>query len=370
MDHLWSRRQFGAALAVSASVAGLQAQSGAPPGIGFIGLGARSKAHFAAFKQLPDVHVTALCDLQSARIEETNQGLPAKAASYTDYRELLHDKSVGAVVIATPNYLHYEMALAALRAGKDLLLEKPMGINYEQAKAIRAEAIRNGRVLAIGIQRLYGSDGVLIGLIQRGEAGHVKVIQAGEYRGDWNPRTTLYTDPVTGKTGIWRVMKRAVGSSELEFSVHLYAALCRIINSPLERLTATGGDFYYPNRETRDASSTIVEFANGMRLSHSYVMFSPCPTFVNIVGDKGSVSRVSGKITVHSADGKPRDVPLDGEPSEEQAMEGLYKDFFRCIQSRETPLASPDLAIEASKIAFGLDLSITQNRTITAKDFA
>ncbi len=211
---------------MAAATARLSAQSESAPGLGFIGLGARSKAHFAAFKDLPGVRVAALCDLQSARIEETNSQLPSKAEAYTDYRELLHDKKVGAVVIATPNYLHYEMAIAALRAGKDVLLEKPMGINYQQAKEIRAEAIRSGRVLAIGIQRLYGSDGLMIELIRRGEVGNVKVINAGEYRGDWNPRTSVFTDPVTGKSGIWRDMKRAAGSSELEFSVHLYAALC------------------------------------------------------------------------------------------------------------------------------------------------
>lgn len=363
-----TRRNFTTTLAAAAYSLNA-AQDSTAPRLGFIGLGARSKAHFAALKELPQAHVVALCDLQSARIDETNAGLPSKAVGYTDYHELLHDKNVDAVAIATPNYLHYQMALDSLAAGKDLLLEKPMGVNYQQAKAIQEEAARSGRVLMIGIQRLYGSDGVMIAMIQRGDIGQVKVINASEYRGDWNPRTTSYTDPATGKTGIWRVMKKAVGSSELEFSVHLYAALCKIVGSPLVRLTATGGDFYYPNRETRDASSTIVEFANGIRLSHNYVMFSPCPTVIDIFGDKGSLSRVNGKITVFGEDGKPKDVPLIPEKPESEAMVEMYKDFFRCIQTHGTPLANPELAMQASKIAFGLDMSILQNRTITANDF-
>jgi predicted dehydrogenase len=165
-------------------------------------------------------------------------------------------------------------------------------------------------------------------------------------------------------------MKSAVGSSELEFCVHLYAALCKITGASLTRLTATGGDFYYPNRETRDASSTIVEFANQIRLSHNYVMFSPCPTVIDIFGDKGSLSRVNGKITVNGEDGKPKSVPAISEKPETEAMVEMYRDFFQCIRTRSTPLASPDLALEASKIAFGLDMSILQNRTITASDFA
>jgi predicted dehydrogenase len=362
-----TRRNFTATLAAAAYT--LNAQSDSAPGIGFIGLGARSKAHFEALQQLPQAHVVALCDLQSSRIDETNSGLPSKAVGYTDYHELLHDSNVHAVVIATPNYLHHEMALAALRAGKDLLLEKPMGINYEQAKEIREEAARSGKVLMIGMQRIYGSDGVMIEMAKRGDIGQVKVINASEYRGDWNPRTTTYTDPANGGSGIWRVMKKAVGSSELEFCVHLYAALCKIIDSPLARLTATGGDFYYPNRETRDASSTIVEFENRMRLSHNYVMFSPCPTVVDIFGDKGSLSRVNGRITIYAENGKPRDVPPIAERTETEAMVEMYKDFFDCVRRRGTPQANADLAMQASKIAFGLDMSIVQNRTITAKDF-
>ena len=364
-----TRRDFTASLAAAAYTLNAAQDRAASPRLGFIGLGARSKPHFAALKEIPENHVVALCDLQSARIEETNAGLRSKTVGYTDYRELLHDKNVEAVVIATPNYLHHQMALDVLAAGKDLLLEKPMGINYQQAKAIQEAAVRSGRVLMIGIQRLYGSDGVMIGMIQRGDIGQVKVINASEYRGDWNPRTTSYTDPATGKTAIWRVMKKAVGSSELEFSVHLYAALCKIVGAPLVRLTATGGDFYYPNRETRDASSTIVEFANGIRLSHNYVMFSPCPTVIDIFGDKGSLSRVNGKITVYGENSKPKEVAPMPEKSEAEAMVEMYQDFFRCIQNHQTPLASPDLAMQASKIAFGLDMSILQNRTITANDF-
>ena len=94
-----TRRDFTATLAAAAY--NLQAQSNSTPGIGFIGLGARSKAHFQAFKDLPEAHIVALCDLDSARIAETNAGLPSKAVGYTDYHELLHDKNASAVVIAT-----------------------------------------------------------------------------------------------------------------------------------------------------------------------------------------------------------------------------------------------------------------------------
>src|SRR5262249_49346473 len=106
-----SRRQMITAGVGSLGAAALDAQ-GAPMKMGVIGLGARgSQAHVATLKTLPDAKITAICDLQPDRMEQTNAALPAKAATYVDYRELIKDPNVGIVVIATPGYLHHDMAL-------------------------------------------------------------------------------------------------------------------------------------------------------------------------------------------------------------------------------------------------------------------
>ncbi len=370
MNDGWSRRSFVAGLGAAAMpLARLTAQSQSAPGLGFVGLGLRSKVHFAALKQLPGVRVVAICDIESARMEQADEALTSDAKRYTNYRELLDDKHVGAVVIATPNYLHYEMTIAALRAGKHVLLETPLAIHYQRAKEIRDEAQRSGRVLGVVLERLYGADGLLIELLRRGEIGDVRVIDVGEYRGDWDARTWPFTDPRTGRTAAWKSIKRAVGSSELECCVPSYAALSSIVNSPMTSLTASGGTLHYKDRDTRDASSTIVEFANGLRVSHDFGMFSPLPSFVNVFGNKGSLRRMGSDITLYAEDGKPRNTPVFNPPPEQQTMIDLYNDFFDCILTQGTLIASTDLAMEACKIAFGLDLSITQNRRVTARDF-
>jgi predicted dehydrogenase len=366
MSHSISRREI--ALGALAA-AGLSGQSTTVPGIGVIGLGNRSKAHFSAYTRLPEAHVVALSDLESARIDAVNAKLPAKAASYTDYRELLKDKNVGVVVIATPNFSHHDIAIAALRAGKDVLLEKPIAISYKEAREIQDESRRSGRILAIGMQRIFRSDRDLVDLIRQGTIGNVKLITCGEFRRDWFPGGWVYTDPVTHKSGNWRFMHKAIGSSELEFSVHLFGTLASIIGSPLKTIWATGGDLHYPGREIRDASTTSVEFANGIRLGYSYCMFAPQPAFLVILGENGSLRRDGGKISVFDAEGKPKAAPPPqpaGEPDEVL----LYRDFFEAVRTRRQPRVGPDLAIEAAKIAYGLELSITENRVVTARDFA
>jgi predicted dehydrogenase len=366
MNYSISRRE----LALGAlAAAGLSGQSDAPPGIGVIGLGNRSKAHFSALTKLPEARVMALSDLESARIDAANAKLPSKAASYTDYRELLKDKSVGVVVIATPNFTHHDIAIAALRAGKDVLLEKPIAINYKEAREIQEEAKRSGRILAIGMQRIFRSDRDLVELIRSGAIGNVKLITCGEFRRDWFPGGWVYTDPVTHKSANWRFMHRAIGSSELEFSVHLFGTLASIIGSPLKTIWATGGDLHYPGREIRDASTTSVEFANGVRLGYSYCMFAPQPAFLVILGDKGSLRRDGGKITVFDAEGKSKPAPA-AEPAGAPDEVLLYRDFFEAVRTRRQPRVGPELAIEAAKIAYGLEMSITENRVVTARDFA
>ncbi|MBM3813179.1 MAG: Gfo/Idh/MocA family oxidoreductase [Acidimicrobiia bacterium] len=175
------------------------AQNPPPPGIGIIGTGNRASAHFRAYPQLSEARIVALSDLESERMETYNKTLPRRAATYTDWRELLKDPQVGIVVITAPNFLHHDMAIAALRAGKHVLLEKPIAITYTLARRIQKEAESSGRILAVGMQRRYWAmDAHIQQLVDGNLIGPVRFIQVSEYRGDWSPRGWQYTDPATG----------------------------------------------------------------------------------------------------------------------------------------------------------------------------
>src|SRR5262245_31094372 len=99
MKDTLSRRQL---IAAGLGVAAAQAQAGSL-NVGVIGVGLRSAAHLKALNQLQDESkIVALSDLESARMEKVAGALPQKPAMYTDYRELLKDKSVQTVSIITP----------------------------------------------------------------------------------------------------------------------------------------------------------------------------------------------------------------------------------------------------------------------------
>ncbi|HUP02497.1 MAG TPA: Gfo/Idh/MocA family oxidoreductase [Bryobacteraceae bacterium] len=119
--------------------------------IGLIGAGDRGKEILREAMGCPGVECAGIADVYPRRLEEARTIAPS-AASYADYRALLDDKSVDAVLIATPQHLRGEPFLAALGAGKHIYLEKAMALTVAEAKNMRAAWQPSGRTVQIGHQ--------------------------------------------------------------------------------------------------------------------------------------------------------------------------------------------------------------------------
>lgn len=354
----------------AALTARLPAQEGNAK-LGLIGLGNRAQRHLAAYRELGGVEVAALCDVQAERMRAARNGPAAGAAMYVDYRELLADKNVQAVAIAAPNYLHAEMAVAAMQAGKDVLLEKPIGIDYPQAKRVAEAARKYKRIVAVGMQRHYAHDyRKIIETVRGGALGETHLFALNEYRGDWNPKTWKAQDPQSGELVPWRHSRSLAGSSLLEFSIHSYGFLYEMIAAPLTKCSATGGAAHWPQRTTEDVISVIAEFG-GVRVQHTYCGFAPGAAWqLTIAGDKGSLQYDRRKAVVRAAGSPPRELDLSGGADGLSNEARLYRDFFRDVRSRSQSALNPDFAVEASKLAYAAWMSIDENRFVTDKDFA
>src|SRR5258708_2343518 len=107
-------------------------------GVGIYGTGHVSREHLRAYLRNPDTEVVALCGRtrEGAAALASEFGLPAK--TYDNYDAMLADPSVHIVSICTPHHLHAEGAIKAARAGKHILVEKPIGLTLEQLVAMRA----------------------------------------------------------------------------------------------------------------------------------------------------------------------------------------------------------------------------------------
>ncbi len=107
----------------------------------------------ADFQKNPDVEIVAVCDLFELNLDAALKMTGGGAKAYRDDRKLLEDRSVDAVVIATPDRWHALMTVDACEAGKDVYVEKPIPHNVREGRLMVEAARRNRRVVQIGIQQ-------------------------------------------------------------------------------------------------------------------------------------------------------------------------------------------------------------------------
>lgn len=170
--------------------------------IGVIGMGGLGTLHFNNLMKIPQVQVTAICDIRPERLvgdfSKTATNLDRRSedydlsniAKFEDYRQLLKT-DVEAVVIATPTFLHAEMAIAAMQAGKHVFCEKPMALNSTDAAAMAVESKKSGRNLQIGhVLRFFPEYVMVKAMIDDGRYGKVTSIECrrnGGFPGwSWN----------------------------------------------------------------------------------------------------------------------------------------------------------------------------------------
>jgi len=120
-----------------------------------IGSGSRGKQIFKAALECPNVEAVAVADIYTRRLDEAREIVPS-LKTYQDFRKVLDDKTIDAVLIATPQHQHVLNFVPALQAGKDVYQEKTMAFNPDHARRMRKAFEGSGRVVQIGIQSTSG----------------------------------------------------------------------------------------------------------------------------------------------------------------------------------------------------------------------
>lgn len=139
--------------------------------MGVVGLGNQGLLHLKVLRQLPEAEVVAVADveLERARRVAADYEVPRSYSSATD---LCEDPEVEAVVVATPDHLHFEPAVTALRAGKHVLVEKPMATRLKDAQDMAAEAKKRGVLLMVNFENRFNPPFAYVKeLLERGELG-------------------------------------------------------------------------------------------------------------------------------------------------------------------------------------------------------
>jgi predicted dehydrogenase len=213
--------------------------------------------------EMPDrFAVTAICDVLDFRLESARKSAPAtNLKAYKDYRQVLDDKSIQAVVIATTLSEHYHIAKDALLAGKHIYLEKAMTYSIDQAlDLVKTSKAHAGQIVQIGHQ--YRSTPLYFKvkeMIDKGYLGKVTQIDSRWDR-NWNWRRPVpagYTD----KQVNWRMYKEFSGGLTAELLSHQMDFVNWAFNTHPDEVLGTGGiDFYKDGRETYDNVQVMLRY--------------------------------------------------------------------------------------------------------------
>lgn len=178
---------------------------------GLIGFGAWGKQHASAIAGLPGLVLAAIaCDSEASAAAAATAYPGARITR--DWRDLLGDPGIDAFDVALPNHLHAQVAVAALRAGKDVLLEKPMATSAEDCDALLVAERESGRLVSVGHE-----------LRQSAQWGRIKTLIDEETIGaplflNINLFRNFYRSGASG----WRYDRSRVGSWMLEEAVHYF----------------------------------------------------------------------------------------------------------------------------------------------------
>jgi predicted dehydrogenase len=151
--------------------------------VGFIGYGLIGAQHVHDFKNQRDVDLVAMSDTYQPRLEQGIAALGARSKAYPDFRKLLNDREVQAVVISTPDHWHCLMAMMACAAGKDVYVEKPLSLFVAEGRWLVEVARKHKRIVQVGTQQRSGSHyRKAKELLSSGHIGKVHSARAGSFR--------------------------------------------------------------------------------------------------------------------------------------------------------------------------------------------
>ncbi|HTU90784.1 MAG TPA: Gfo/Idh/MocA family oxidoreductase [Gemmataceae bacterium] len=152
-------------------------------GVGFIGYGLIGKRHVLDFKEQADVEPIAVAEAHNGRLDEAKTLLGGSVQGHRDFRKLLEDRRVDAVVVSTPDHWHALMTMLACAAGKDVYVEKPLTLFVREGRWMVEVARRQRRIVQVGTQQRSGGHYQKAReLIRAGHLGQVFSVRMQAYR--------------------------------------------------------------------------------------------------------------------------------------------------------------------------------------------
>ncbi len=242
--------------------------AGAPVRCGVIGCGVQGREILNTLVRLPNAPVVAICDTYEPFLKRAKDIAP-NAATTTDYRELLANKEVQAVLVATPSHQHRDVALASLKAGKHTYCEAPLANSIEEARIIAQAAKAAYKVnFQAGLQmRSDPQRRFLLEFVRTGALGTtIKARAQWQKKQSWR-RTS--PNPEREKEINWRLKSSSSLGLMGEIGLHQMDVMNWFINARPVSVSGFGGIVHWKDgRDVPDSIQTVFEYPGDIRLSY------------------------------------------------------------------------------------------------------
>src|SRR5215469_5726409 len=365
---------------------------------GLIGAGGRGMDIFKAALRAPNTQAVAVADVYSSRLGEVKHIVPA-IQTYTDFRRMLDDKTIDAVLIATPQHQHALNFVPAIQASKDVYQEKTMAFNPDHARRMRRALEGSNAVVQVGVQSVSGkafaqarelSTPDRLGTITAVHTHHYRNAPYGGWKRKIPPDCNLEHvawKEFEGEAAAhdfdpqrfinWRFFWDYSGGNIFENMVHQVAFWYKVLDFKIpRRVTMSGYNYLSPDMEVPDTMAVCMDQPENL-------MFTWNSMFGNnyygedgndlVLGNKGTVIRIVNSVNYlpqnhHAAQQLHTNSGVGGEPniigSDEDDTEAHLRNFFDCVRSREEPNCPFELGFRSAIACQMAIASLRQGRTV------
>lgn len=327
-------------------------------GIGIIGAGSYGSAHAEAMAALNNVRLAAASRTNPDALGEFT--LTYGGTAYTDYNDLLRDTAVDVVVIATPHHLHTDITLAAAKAGKHILLEKPMAPTLAECERIAQAVKAAGVKFMVGhVNHFVPAYRVAKQIIESGEMGDV-VMGLATMQKYWmeSNRRGWHMDRETGG-GVWMTV-----------GIHPLDRLTWLIDSPVVTASAQFSTRFH-EQSADDAGMVFLRYANGAAgtiVSTGYQTGAP-KHLTEITCTRGMLNIDYTSGVAIGRDETWRTIPeslTDGNWMQAALVEE-WRQFIASIEQDTRTPVPPDFATHIMDVVFTAEQSSREGRELTVQ---
>ncbi|MPZ19418.1 MAG: gfo/Idh/MocA family oxidoreductase [Luteitalea sp.] len=413
------RRDFlkaGGFAALTLSTLPMRSFAQAPQRVGLIGSGWYGKTDLLRLVQVAPIEVVSLCDVdtemlaKAAALVATRQASKKTPRTYDDYRKMLAERDLDIVLIATPDHWHALPMIAAVEAGADVFVQKPISVDVAEGQAMLAAARKHRRVVQVGTQRrstphLVNARDRVVREGKLGKIGLVEIycyyhMRATENPPDTAPPSYLDYEMWTGPAPMrpynelvhprrWRAFMEYGNGIVGDMCIHMFDMVRWMLELGMpQRVSSSGGILVDKQSKANITDTQTATFDYGdlqVVWTHRTYGDPPDPKYpwgATFYGDKGTLkASVQGYDFVPS--GKNAGPPIhedvtyefdkypedkteeDLETHVAPAVRAHMRDFLSCIESRGRPVADIEQGYMSTTACILANLSLEVGRTLT-----